>query len=162
MPFTIPTSPLFITVYALSAVLIVCVILLIRLEIKIRRILHGSSVDLESSFKSFSKELGALKDFRTEAENYLEKVERRLRRSVQGVETIRFNPFKGTGSGGNQSFATALINEAGDGVVISSLYSRDRVSVFSKPIRNFVPEFELSEEERAALKKAAAITGKKV
>jgi hypothetical protein len=67
---------------------------------------------------------------------------------VQAVETIRFNPFKGIGEGGSQSFSTSFLSESGKGVVISSLYSRDRVSVFSKPLDKFESTFELTPEEK--------------
>jgi hypothetical protein len=66
-------------------------------------------------------------------EEYLTTVEKRLKKSIQGVETVRFNPFKGTGAGGNQSFSTAFVNEKGDGVVLTSMYARDRISMFAKP-----------------------------
>ncbi|NIT70429.1 DUF4446 family protein, partial [candidate division KSB1 bacterium] len=59
-----------------------------------------------------------------------------------GVGTVRFNPFKGTGGG--QSFAAAFLSEHGNGVVISTLYSRERVSVFAKPIQSFASEYELT------------------
>jgi len=85
---------------------------------------------------------------------YLKTAEARLRRSIQGVETIRFNAFKGTGEGGNQSFAIALLSENGDGTVVSSLYARDRMSVFAKPIKNFSSEFEMTAEERDAVTRA--------
>jgi hypothetical protein len=88
-------------------------------------------------------------------------VESRLRRSNQAVETIRFNAFRDSGVGGNQSFATAMINENGDGVVISSLYSRERVSVFSKQVSSFNSEIELSEEERKAISGAKTKLGNK-
>ncbi len=81
-------------------------------------------------------------------------IDKKLSRTVSGNETVRFNPFQGAGLGGNQSFATALINAEGDGVVISSLYSRDRVSIFSKPIKKFSSEYELTAEEKEALQKA--------
>jgi hypothetical protein len=78
-------------------------------------------------------------------------VEKRLKKSVQAVHTVRFNPFKGTGEGGNQSFATAFLTEDGDGVIISSLYSREHVSVFGKPVKKLVSEHTLSDEEKEAL-----------
>jgi len=71
------------------------------------------------------------------------------------VETIRFNPFKGNGSGGNQSFSTAFVNEEGDGVVISSLYSREHISVFAKPIKKMSSEYEMTKEEKDSLEKAS-------
>ncbi|MDE2188580.1 MAG: DUF4446 family protein, partial [Patescibacteria group bacterium] len=37
---------------------------------------------------------------------------------------------------------------------ISSLYSRDHVSVFGKPIKKHASEYELSEEEKEAIKEA--------
>jgi len=39
-------------------------------------------------------------------------------------------------------------------VVFSSLYSRERMSVFAKPIKNNKSEYELSAEEKEALEKA--------
>ena len=100
------------------------------------------------------EDIESLTHFKDESTSYLLTVEERVKRSAQSIETIRFNPFKGTGDGGNQSFSTAIINENGDGVIISSLYSRERVSIFSKPVKNFNPEYELSEEEKEALSKA--------
>jgi hypothetical protein len=65
---------------------------------------------------------------------------------------MRFNPFIDAGS--NQSFAIALINDEGNGIVMSSLYARDRMSIFAKPIVNGKSEFELSSEEKDVLNKA--------
>lgn len=110
--------------------------------------------NIAESLSSVSDNLDELKIFRNELEGYLKEVEKRLRKSVQSVHTVRFNPFKGTGGGSNQSFATTLINEDGDGVIISSLYSREHVSVFAKPIKNHVTEHELSEEENESLNNA--------
>ena len=96
-----------------------------------------------------------LKKFEQECVTYFNTVEHRLNRSIQAIETERFNPFKGEGVGGSQSFATVLISEKGDGVVISSLYSRDRISIFSKPIAKFKSAFDLTDEENNVLKKAS-------
>lgn len=116
---------------------------------KIKQLLGGTNAkNIEEALGQTKKELDRFEKFRSEINKYLQSVEKRLRRSVQSVETIRFNPFKGTGDGGNQSFSMSLVDENGDGAVVSSLYSRERISIFSKPIKNFNSEFELSEEER--------------
>lgn len=144
-----------ITIYSLIALLIILAIVIIRLEIRINRLMRGQKGNsLEGAFNLMNKDIENLHDFRHDMEKYLKHVEKRLRRSVQAIETIRYNPFKGTGSGGNQSFATALLDEEGNGVVISSLYSREHVSVFSKPLKSHNSEFELTEEERDVLEKA--------
>ena len=90
-------------------------------------------------------------------EEYLLSVEKRLKKSVQSVSTVRFNPFKGTGSGSNQSFSTTFLNEERDGVIISSLYSREHISVYSKPVVKGASEYELSDEEKESLEKAKAV-----
>ena len=93
------------------------------------------------------------KDFEDEQlVKYLETVEKRLKKSVQGIGIIRFNPFEDAGS--NQSFSVAFLNEEGDGVVISSLYSREKVSVYAKPIKKGESEYSLSDEEKEAVKTA--------
>ena len=76
----------------------------------------------------------------------------KLRKSIRGLDILRFNPFPDQGS--NQSFAIGMLNEDKDGIVISSLYSRERMSVFAKPIKNGKSEYELSDEEKEVLKKA--------
>lgn len=136
--------------------------LIIHLEIKLSRLLKGKDAKtLEDTIVSTDSRVKKLEQSKSEIENYLKTVEIRLKKSVQGVETIRFNAFKGTGEGGGQSFATALVNEKGDGVVISSLYSRDRMSIFAKPVKNLKSEYELTEEERNSLSQAKAKTGGK-
>ena len=47
-----------------------------------------------------------------------------------------------------------MLDEDGNGVVLSSLYSRERMSVFAKPIKNNKSEYELTAEEKEALKGA--------
>lgn len=76
----------------------------------------------------------------------------RLRGTVQNVGIVRFNPFRD--AGGDQSFCIALLNEKRDGVVISSLYSRDGVRVYGKPVEAGISTYTLSEEEKAAIHKA--------
>lgn len=72
---------------------------------------------------------------------------------VQRVGLTRFNPFGDTG--GNQSFALALLDDHGDGVVISSLHSRESTRIYGKPVRNFSESgFEFSAEEKQAIERA--------
>jgi Protein of unknown function (DUF4446) len=150
MHLTIP-----ILLYSASALGIIGLIWLIRLEVKLHRLLGGSNAkSLEQAVVALRTEVKEIAAFRSEMEKYLTSVEKRLKKSVQSIETVRFNPFKGDGFGGNQSFATAFLTEKGNGVIFSSLYGRDRVSVFSKPVNNHESTFELTEEEREVLTKA--------
>jgi len=97
-------------------------------------------------------ELKKINVSKEEIEKYLGTVERRLKKSIQGAGIIRFNPFEDAGS--NQSFSIAFLDELRNGVVISSLYSREKVNVYAKPIKEGKSEYPLSEEEKGAIKNA--------
>jgi len=94
--------------------------------------------DLEENFEKISQDL----------ENF--KKESLL--SLQKVGIVRFNPFSEVG--GDQSFSIALLDGNDDGVVITSLYSREGNRVYGKPIKAGVSEYSLSEEEKQAIEKA--------
>ncbi len=143
--------------YGLGALVLIILILfiwVIWLQNKLGKLLIGKSKTLDQSLSELNKEIKDLKKFRTESEETFKNHESRLRKTISGLETIRFNPFKGDGSGGNQSFATAFLNEENDGLIISSMYSRDRVSVFAKPIKGLKSEYELTGEEKKVLNQA--------
>jgi hypothetical protein len=84
--------------------------------------------------------------------NVVSTMEKSVKGSVQHVGLIRFNPFQETG--GDQSFALALLDGRGDGIVISSLHSRAVTRFYAKPIKAGTPQLSLSTEETQALQKA--------
>ena len=75
-----------------------------------------------------------------------------LPHAVQGVGLIRFNPFDDTGS--DQSFALALLDAGGDGVVISSLHGRTATRFYAKPVKAGRTTHALTTEEQRALAQA--------
>lgn len=79
------------------------------------------------------------------------------RKAVQRTGLVRYNPFEDTG--GNQSFAVALLDANGDGVVVSSLHTRQNTRVYAKAIAGGRSEAALSEEEAEALRQAMAQQG---
>lgn len=81
-------------------------------------------------------------------------VERDMLGLLGRVGLVRFNPFEDTG--GNQSFALALLDGRGDGVVVSSLHSRTGTRIYAKAIAGGASDAALSDEETAALKQALA------
>ncbi len=80
--------------------------------------------------------------------------ETNLRRSFQRIGMVRFNPFEDTG--GNQSFALALLDANGDGVIVSSLHSRTGTRVYAKGVTAGRSEAALSDEESRAVQDAMA------
>ncbi len=72
----------------------------------------------------------------------------------QKVGLVRFNPFEDTG--GNQSFALALLDDHGDGFIVSSLHARAGTRIYAKAIAQGKCDTALSGEEAEALKVALA------
>ncbi len=144
-----------IIIVTIGATTIALAVWIFVLERRLKKLLGGKDAQsLEEIIVALSKDIRALEKFQGDTENYLSIADKRIKRSIQGVETIRFNAFKGNGDGGNQSFAIAFLSENGDGTVISSLYARDRMSIFAKPVKNFSSEFEMTDEEKDAVKRA--------
>jgi uncharacterized protein (DUF58 family) len=81
-------------------------------------------------------------------------LETRQPRAFQRTGLVRYNPFEETG--GNQSFALALLDADGDGWVLSSLHARTGTRVYAKAIVGGRSDTGLSEEESAAIKQAMA------
>ena len=81
-------------------------------------------------------------------------LERDVLASLGRVGLVRFNPFEDTG--GNQSFALAMLDGRGDGFVVSSLHARAGTRVYAKAIAAGASEAALSDEESEALRLALA------
>ena len=109
---------------------------------------------LEDSLSELMRRTKELQVFREELERYLKTAEARLSTSIRGIGVVRFNPFQGDGSGGNQSFSVALLDESANGVVFSALYARGHASTYAKPVVKGASSFELTAEEREAIAKA--------
>lgn len=81
-------------------------------------------------------------------------LEREVKGSLGRVGMVRYNPFEETG--GNQSFALAVVDGNGDGFVVSSLHARQGTRVYGKAVTAGKAESALSDEETAALGQALA------
>ena len=86
--------------------------------------------------------------------NHLKILDKKIHTTPRGLGLIMFKAFDGMKSGGTNSFSLALLNEKGDGAILSTLHSRDRVNVYSKEVLAFKSNVMLTEEEQQALTKA--------
>jgi hypothetical protein len=74
------------------------------------------------------------------------------KQALRRVGLVRFNPFEDTG--GNQSFALALLDADGDGFVVSSLHARTGTRVYAKALTRGQSDGALSTEESEAVRRA--------
>ena len=73
--------------------------------------------------------------------------------SLQGLGFVRFNAFSDLG---DMSFALALLNKNGDGVVFCCLTGRDDCRLYARQVTGGVSTIPLSNEEKEAIRKALA------
>jgi hypothetical protein len=72
--------------------------------------------------------------------------------AVQRVALLRYDAFEDVG--GRLSFSCALLNERGDGVVMTSINGRQDTRVYAKPVHGGTSDHNLSEEEEQAIRLA--------
>lgn len=80
------------------------------------------------------------------------RIDRTLKHAMQWKGLVRYNAFRNTG--GDQSFAWALADGYGNGVVLSSLHARENTRVYAKPLYGWESPYSLTEEEEQAIAQA--------
>lgn len=98
------------------------------------------------------REVRAAMDCVQELDRLAHGLERSGRRHLQRTGFLRFNPFRD--AGGDQSFSLALADSEGNGLVLSSLHSRDVTRVYGKPLVAWDSIYPLTDEEKQAIEKA--------
>jgi hypothetical protein len=148
-----PDAPVYI-VFLLSLLLMVWII---RLELRLRTLMLGKDAQsLEQTISAITAAHRLTEQYKKKNDEVIRDLDARIERCASGVATVRFNALSGDTSG-KQSFATAIINERGNGVVFSSLYSRDNTRVYAKEVRNFTSDHELTSEEKQAIAASRSI-----
>lgn len=146
-------SPLLLGMYGLGLVAFILAIHAIILERRMKKLFRGQSArSLENIIAEMQSKLIAHNAHAVKNSNDIANLAEKLRKRIRNVSTLRFKPFEDAGS--TQSFAIAIIDDEANGVILSSLYTRDRMSVFAKPVQNGKSEYELTNEEKSVLESA--------
>lgn len=108
--------------------------------------------NLEEMLTSHIKSVNKMFSRTLEIESEYKSTRKMAEKSVQRLEVLRFNAFDNTGS--DLSFAIAMLDSHGDGVVISSLFARDETRTYAKPVNKGLSNYHLSDEEKEVLRQA--------
>jgi hypothetical protein len=71
------------------------------------------------------------------------------RNALQKFALVRYDAFEDMG--GRLSFSAALLDDHGDGIVITSINGRTETRTYAKPVKGLASEHNLSDEEREAI-----------
>lgn len=150
---TFISSLTFSPVILLTLAVVILTIYALYLDHKIYRFTRGQNgASLEEIIKACVDSVSKIKEQNELISKHALTLNDRVSHSIRNVETIRYKAFDANGS--NQSFSIALLNEKGNGVIISSLHSRDRMSTFAKPVTKYESTYELTDEEQAVINDA--------
>ncbi len=111
-----------------------------------------SGTKLEDLLKANLKEVRELSQQVSNHSSRLEQAENKLRSGIDRAELIRFNSFDNMGA--ELSFALALLNQEGTGVVLTGIHSIEECRVYAKPIEKGQALVKLAQEEKQAIEKA--------
>ena len=70
------------------------------------------------------------------------------------VSVVRYDAFEDMG--GQLSFSAALLDDYGDGIVVTSINGRTETRTYAKPVRAMKSQHNLSDEEREAIESAVS------
>lgn len=77
---------------------------------------------------------------------------KRMAGSIQHIGVVRYDAFRDVG--GIMSFSVALLDDRGNGLVLTSIYGRMESRTYAKPIVEKNSSYELSPEEKEAIRLA--------
>ena len=142
--------------------LIILQIQILKNRKKIKEFFADSSVkNIENLVLNHSKNLKILDKDIQELYNISNQINTLAFSGFHKFSLIRFNPFKDVG--GDQSFSLAILNGKNNGIVISSLFTREGARIYSKSITAGQSEkYPLTEEEKEAVKEAMNSKPKKL
>jgi hypothetical protein len=113
----------------------------VRLDETLRGILQGQGQQIQRLERAIRALHSTDKKQQTEIEG-----------SVRKVALLRYDAFEDVG--GRLSFSCALLDDQGNGVVLTSINGRQDTRVYAKPVTQGVSSHNLSLEEEEAIRRA--------
>lgn len=113
--------------------------------------------DLFQAVERHAIEVAQLRDDVGVVHHNTERLRDLLRETVSHVGVVRYDAFEDMG--GALSFSAALLDEHGDGVVVTAINGRTEARTYAKPVAGGTSEHNLSPEEQSAIE--AALAGEK-
>jgi len=137
--------------------LVLSQVLWLRQRTRLKKMFRGrSGEDLERVILDHENQLRELRDRAEETASQIVQLNRLLARTLSRFHLVRFNPY---GAGGaEQSFSVAMLDDTGDGVVLSCLQSGEGgTRIYGKAIEKKTSDVRLSPEEENAIDQAMKI-----
>jgi Protein of unknown function (DUF4446) len=121
------------------------------------QILQGRDGE-ESFVEAVARKTAEVDAMRTELAQHaglLQRTRQELADAIRHVSVVRYDAFGDMG--GRLSFSAALLDDGGDGIVLTSIHARTETRTYIKGVQNSQSDYTLSPEEQQAV--TSAMTG---
>ena len=150
------------SVIVVGAVALVALVLAVALAVRTSRMKSQyavlSAADGRSSFVEVvsrkAEEVEALREDVARLADELRSTQRELQMAIRHVGVVRYDAFGDMG--GRMSFSAALVDDHGNGFVLTSVHARSESRSYIKQLRGGMAEVSLSPEEASAVADAVA------
>lgn len=154
------TQLLFIIAVGSAVIALIAIIMTLYLSSKMRKFQKAyislqtflSGTRLEDILRANLKEVRELGQQFKDNEARLSLAESKLRGGIDRAELVRFNSFQNMGS--DLSFALALLNQEGTGVILTGIHSIEECRIYAKPVEKGQGLVRLNDEEKLAIERA--------
>lgn len=140
-------------VLILIIVVISCIVSTSKMKNKYRKMMRGTnSKNLEELIVKSLDKIDSMQDTTDNVKEICENTSKLINSCVQKVAMKRYKAFEDVGS--DLSYSIAMLDGNNNGVIITSIYSRNESITYAKPIDNGISRYDLSEEESSVLHQA--------
>ncbi len=147
------TLALIVLVFILIIVVISCIASTSKMKNKYRKMMRGTnSKNLEELIVKSLDKIDSMQDTTDNVKEICENTSKLINSCVQKVAMKRYKAFEDVGS--DLSYSIAMLDGNNNGVIITSIYSRNESITYAKPIDNGISRYDLSEEESSVLHQA--------
>ena len=152
----------FYMMIGLSVITLISIILLIITLCKLKKIrrrvdalTRGKDTEsMEDIMLNFFERIESLENHGKDVDADIKLIKETLKNTYQKTALVKYDAFREMS--GALSYSLALLDQKNDGVLISSMYSREGCYTYAKDVINGECKINLSEEETEALKQAVA------
>ena len=154
-----------LTFYIMIALVVISLISIILLIItlcklkglrrRIDALTRGKDAEsMEDTILNFFERIESLEDAEQKMHRDIREIKENLKITYQKTGLVKYDAFREMS--GALSYSLALLDKENNGVLISSMYSREGCYTYAKDIVNGECKINLSDEEQEALKQAVA------
>jgi hypothetical protein len=157
------TGPNLAAILLGAVALIVAIAVFMSLATMRRKILmiqgRGREEDILQAVAAQIEEVRALRGDVRQIVAELQRLAEAFQGALQRFSVYRYDAFEDMG--GQLSFSAAILNDHGDGLVISCINGRQEARTYAKPVQRAASPYNLSPEEQEAIRLALAGTAQR-